>query len=242
MLRMLSVMASGVMASGAAWAQSLAPLQIHYQVRPPYSHVSAGAVVGLVADPLAAALQRAGIAFNWVETPFQRQMSLIQAGQGLDCGLGLSRSAEREALGKFTRPLYQDHPFMALTRRADGVRPDQTLSSLLAADRSTLLVKDGYSYGAVVDAALGRHLGVVRRTSAESLQMVRMIDAARADWMIIAPEEAQVLLQQLPELSPRLKLVPIADRPAGNARHLYCNRAVPDAVIEQIDRVLDERR
>ena len=163
-------------------------------------------------------------------------------GQGLDCGLGLSRSAEREALGKFTRPLYQDHPFMALTRRADGVRPDQTLSSLLAADRSTLLVKDGYSYGAVVDAALGRHLGVVRRTSAESLQMVRMIDAARADWMIIAPEEAQVLLQQLPELSHSLKLVPIADRPAGNARHLYCNRAVPDAVIEQIDRVLDERR
>lgn len=241
MLRLLMVLVC-LLACVPAWAQKLTPLQIHYQVRPPYSHGSASGVVGLVADPLAAALQRAGIDFIWLETPFQRQMSLIQSGQGMDCGLGLSRSPEREALGKFTRPIYQDRPFMALTRRADGVRPDQTLSNLLTSGQSTLLVKDGYSYGAVVDAALGRHPGAVRRTSAESLQMVRMIDAGRADWMIVAPEEAEVLLLQLPELSLRLKLVAIADKPAGNARHLYCSRAVPDEVIEQINRALDERR
>lgn len=242
MLRMLSVLAIGVMASGAAWAQSLAPLQIHYQARPPYSRAGTGGAVGLLADPLAVALQRAGIAFSWVETPSRRQLSLIQSGQGLDCGLGWFRSPEREALGKFSRSIYQDRPFVALTRRDDGVAPDQTLAGLLAAGQPRLLVKDGYSYGAAVDALLAQHPAAVQRTSAESAQMVRMIDAGRAGWMLVAPEEAGELLEQLPTAAAHLKLIPIAAMPVGNTRHLYCSRAVPDAVIEQIDRALDERR
>lgn len=241
MLRTLTVLALCLLIASPVRADVTGPLQIHFQPRPPYSHKRAGAVLGLVADPLAAALQRAGIAYTWIETPSQRQLGLIQSGLGLDCGLGWFRNPEREALGKFTRPLYQDRPFMALTQRDGGIAPDQTLAGLLGG-KFLVLVKDGYSYGAAVDAALGEHAGVVRRTSAESLQMVRMIDAQRAGWMIVAPEEAQDLLLQLPDAAARLKLVPIANMPAGNTRHLYCSRAVPDAVIEQINRALETRR
>jgi polar amino acid transport system substrate-binding protein len=241
MLRMPTVLAICLLASAPGWAQPLPPLQIHYQARPPYSRSSAEGVVGLLADPLAAALRRAGIAFVWVESPSQRQLSLIQSGQGLDCGLGWFRNAEREAQGKFSRPIYQDRPFMALTRRGDGVVSDQTLAGMLGAGRLALLVKDGYSYGSAVDVVLGQYPVAVRHTSAENLQMVRMIDAGRAGWMIVAPEEAGVLLQQLPEVASRLKLVPIAGMAEGNTRHLYCSRAVPDVVIEQINRALDER-
>lgn len=239
---MLTVLAIYLLVCGPGRAEVPGPLQIHYQSRPPYSSNNAGQAVGLLVDPLVEALQRAGLVFAWVETPSQRQLGLIQSGRGLDCGLGWFRNPEREVLGKFTRPLYRDRPFMALTRRDDGIAPDKTLASLLGAGRSTVLVKDGYSYGAAVDAVLGQHPGAVRRTSAESLQMVRMIEAGRAGWMIVAPEEAEVLLQQLPDVAAGLKLVPIAGMADGNTRHLYCSRAVPDAVIEQINRALDERR
>jgi hypothetical protein len=215
-------------------------VQIHYQSRPPYSQEGASGAVGLLADPVAAALQRAGIAFTWVKTPGQRQLSLIQAGRGAHCGLGWFRNAEREALGKFTRPVYQDRPFMALTRRDGGGAPNQPLASLLGAGGPAVLVKDGYSYGAVLDALIAQQPSAVRRTSAESVQMALMIDAGRAAWMIVAPEEAEVLLQQMPEVARRLQLVAVAGMPDGNTRHLYCSQAVSDALITQINRALDD--
>ena len=90
-------------------------------------------------------------------------------------------------------------------------------------------------------ALIARNPSHVRRTAAESAQMVRMIDAARAGWMIVAPEEAGALLAALPGATDRLRLVPLPDAPAGPTRHVYCNRSLPDAMIERLDRAIAER-
>ena len=77
------------------------PLRLLYQERPPYTTPRAdGSVEGLVATPAAQALQRAGIAFRWEQTPSQRQLLLVQTGDAGACGLGWFRNAERERLGK----------------------------------------------------------------------------------------------------------------------------------------------
>ncbi len=221
-------------------------LQIHYQHRPPYSEDSeAGPPTGLLVARAKAALLKAGVAHQWVRTPGQRQFALIQSGQGLDCGLGWFRSPERETRGRFTRAIYQDQPFVALVRRETGMQPLQPLSDWLGRTELPLLVKDGYSYGPVMDAriaALAANDGPLRRTTAESTQMVRMIAAGRAGWMLSTPEEAEVLLRSTPEVANRLALLAIAGAPAGNSRHLYCSLAVPEAVIQRIDRALEEVR
>lgn len=228
-------------ACAVATADATQVLQIHYQVRPPFSEVRPdGSIAGVLADPTSAALKRAGVVHHWQQTPGQRQLLLIQAGEGWHCGLGWFRLPEREGLGKFSKPIYRDRPFVALTREDSPVVAGSSPAALLASAGTVLLAKEGYSYGAVLDNLLLQHPGAVRRTTAESTQMVRMILARRADWMLITPDEAGPLLQQLGPGAGEVRMRPLGGVPAGNQRYLYCSRAVPDGVIDAFNRALTE--
>jgi polar amino acid transport system substrate-binding protein len=237
-------------AAAPASAQGTPPvpasvLTLHYQERPPYSQTGAdGHVHGLLATAAARACQKAQLSCTWARTPGQRQVALIQAGHGWDCGLGWYRNAEREALGRFSAPLYQDRPYMALARRGTPWEPQRAgLAALLSDAALPLLVKEGYSYGPLLDGLIAQHAGQVRRTSAEAQQMARMLEAGRAGWMIVAPEEAEVLLGDPGSAGapPQLQLYPLPGLSAGQTRHQYCNKAVPEAVIERLNRALSER-
>ena len=76
-------------------------------------------------------------------SPPQRQLLLVQTGDAGACGLGWFRNAERERLGRFSRPLYRDLPMGALVRAdvplADGV----ALATTLASGKQTVLTKLG---------------------------------------------------------------------------------------------------
>lgn len=222
--------------SGAAPDQAPAAdttLTVHFQERPPYSaRTAGGAVTGLVALPAARALDAAGLRYRWAETPSQRQLALIQSGRGLHCGLGWFRNDERAARGKFTRALYRDEPFAALARAAAALPAGASAETLLADRRWRLLVKEGYSYGSHLDALIVRLQPVRVSTSAEPAQMAQMLRSGRADWMIVAPEEAGSLQ------APGLVQLPLAGMPPGPTRHLYCSADVPDAWIARIDAAL----
>lgn len=226
----------GCAAAAGAGAQTLT---LHYQDRPPYSSADvSSAVTGLVATPAEQALRRAGIAYAWALTPSQRQLVLIQQGEGLHCGLGWFRNAERAALGKFSAPLYRDEPFAAIARA--GVLAESPLAArdALAAASGSLLLKDGYSYGGYLDGLVAAALVAPMRTPVEPQQMLRMLAAGRAGWMIATPEEATVMLAALGPEAAGLRLRRFTDVPPGQTRHLYCNRAVPDDWLARIDRAL----
>jgi polar amino acid transport system substrate-binding protein len=216
----------------AAQAQALT---LHYHERAPYSMTQAdGTVAGLVATPSAQALAQAAVAFVWVRTPSQRQLALIQEGDGLHCGVGWFRNAERAALGKFSKPLYRERPFGALARADSPLRGAEAMA--LAGD--ALLVKEGYSYGPQLDRLIATLTPPPAKTSVETPQMLRMLLAGRADWMIVSPEEAQVLRQEAGSAGAGLRVLAFADISAGETRHLYCNRAVPDVWLARIDQAL----
>ena len=208
-------------------------LTLHYQERPPYSATQPdGSVRGLVADPAASALQRAGIAFRWTLTPSQRQLALVQTGHGLQCGVGWFRNPQRAARGQFSAALYQDQPLAALVRTGVVETASTTARVLLASATLRLLVKDGYSYGPLLDGQIAAAATAPLRTSVEPMQMSLMLVSRRADWMIVAPEEAAVLTR------PGLLLTPLADAPDGPARHLYCSSDVPEGWMTRIDDAL----
>lgn len=219
-----------------AQAQSLT---LHYQERAPYSTTQPdGGVAGLAATPAARALAQASLAFVWARTPSQRQLALIQEGPGLHCGVGWFRNPERAALGKFSKPLYRDKPFGALARNDSPLRSGMRGAEALALAGDTLLVKDGYSYGPQFDRLIAAHTPPPVKTSAETLQMLRMLVAGRAGWIIVTPEESQVLRDEAGPAGAGLRQVVFADISAGETRHLYCNRSVPDAWLARIDRAL----
>ena len=214
-------------------------LTLHYHERAPYSVTQAdGSVTGLVATPAAQALSQAAVAFVWARTPNQRQLALIQEGDGLHCGVGWFRNAERAALGKFSKPLYRDQPFGALARGDSPLRAGLRGAEAMALAGNALLVKEGYSYGAQFDRLIAMQTPPPAKTSAETQQMLRMLLAGRAGWMIVSPEEAQVLRQEAGAAATGLRTVAFTDISAGETRHLYCNRAVPDAWLARIDQAL----
>jgi polar amino acid transport system substrate-binding protein len=141
-------------------------------------------------------------------------------------------NGQRLKLGKFSRPLYRDLPFGALVRDGLDLPEPVTAAALLADRRHALLVKDGYSYGSMLDGLIARISPRRVRTSVDPLQMALMLRSGRADWMIVAPEEAQVLG------GAGLRLVALADAPPGPTRHLYCSLDVPDAWMARIDAAL----
>ena len=71
--------------------------------------------------------------------------------------------------------------------------------------------------------------------------MARMLLAGRASWMIVGAEESDALRQAAHAGAGTLRYVAFADMPAGETRHLYCNRAVPDAWLARIDQALSAR-
>ena len=220
--------------AAGSMAHAAPALTLHYQERPPYSATGPqGQVSGLVAEPAARALHAAGIAFAWARTPNQRQLALIQGeATGLHCGVGWFRNAGREALGRFSAPLYRDSPLAALVRAGAWREPSATAATLLSAPSLRLLVKDGYSYGPRLDALIAAAAHPPLRTSVEPVQMARMLASDRADWMLVAPEEAELLT------APDLRLLPLVDEPRGQTRHLYCSRTVPAEWMARIDRAL----
>ncbi|MDP2369538.1 hypothetical protein [Rhodoferax sp.] len=245
-LRRLQWVLAGTALIGArALAQALqggavaAPILVHYQERAPYSQTLAdGAVQGLVATPTALAFERAGIAFRWMLTPSQRQLALIQHGTAAHCGVGWFRNPSREAVGKFSVALYRDQPLAALVRVGAGWQPGMGFEDALASPSLRLLVKDGYSFGVRVDALIATRAVRKVTTSGEPLQLVSMLLAERADWMLVAPEEAEVILKQSPNHAKQLSLAPLNDMPAGLERHLYCSPAVPDALMARLNAAL----
>ncbi len=216
-----------------AHAQSVT---LHYQERPPYSSLdSAGNVVGLVATPAAEALAAAGIPYQWRQTPSQRQLALIQSGSGPHCGVGWFRNDERAGLGKFSRALYQDRPFGVLVRETLDLPEVVTAGGLMADRGLKLLVKEGYSYGVALDGMIERLQARTVVTSAEPASMGQMLRSGRADWMVLAPEEGELIAGQ------GLRLLALAGMPDGQSRHLYCSRDLPDAWLARIDDALAQR-
>jgi polar amino acid transport system substrate-binding protein len=227
---------------GFAFGAQAQGLTLHYQERAPYSATQPdGAVVGLVATPAAQALSQAAVAFEWARTPSQRQLALIQEGEGLHCGIGWFRNVERATRGKFSKPLYRDRAFAALARGDSPLRTGLSGAEAMALAGESLLVKEGYSYGPQLDRLIAAHLPPPLKTSAETPQMLRMLVAGRAGWMIVAPEEAQALRRDAGPAAAGLRTVAFSDILAGQTRHLYCNRAVPDAWLARIDQALGER-
>ena len=224
---------------GAVAAQ---PLTLHYQDRPPFSSIGPdGQPQGLLLVPLKRALAQAGIDYRWSNTPSQRQLALIQQGDGQDCGIGWFYSAVRETQGRFSRPIYHNLPFHALMRVDRQIAAAASAAALLADSSQPLLTKEGYSYGARIDALIQAQPASVQRTSAESVSMARMVVAGRAGWMLISPEESGPLLASMGAEGALLRLVSLAGAEPGPTRHLYCNRQVSSALMARLDRELAER-
>ncbi|MBI2381381.1 MAG: hypothetical protein HYV16_11570 [Gammaproteobacteria bacterium] len=218
-------------------AHAAEPINLHFNERPPYLvSGQGGAVTGLTADRAAEAFRQAGIPFAWVKTPALRQLALLKESASRDCLVGWYKNPERERFARYTLPIYRDGRIIALSsaRTADLAGSDR-LNRLLKNPELTLLVKDGYSYGADVDRRIRQLKPRIYGVAQESGYMLRMILEGNGSYLLAAEEEARALIAHEGLDLGKFRLIPLSDAPLGELRHIACSRKVPGREIEALN-------
>lgn len=227
------VLGMTLLGSVSSWAQELA---LHYFPRPPYVFEKDGELAGLTGSPVVHALRRAGIAFAWHQTPASRFFATLQRGEGLDCGIGWFRNSEREAMGKFSKPIYQDEGMAVVTYAGHAVlRKAMPIEDLLSNRDLLFLAKQSFSYGQELDALIGKLQPQRDMVTTENLNMLRMLHAHRADYMLMAPEELTGAVAATGLALSDFTILRPTNMPKGELRYLWCSKLVPDAWIHRIN-------
>lgn len=211
-------------------------ITLHYFARPPYVTEHEGRLSGLTGAPVVQALHNAGIRFAMQATPPSRFLALMQRGEGPDCGIGWFRNAEREALGKFSKPIYQDEAMIVVTYAGHAtLRSGTSLEALLGNADWLFLAKQAFSYGRTTDALIAQLQPRRELVAAENTNMLRMLHAHRADYMLMAPEELTGAVAAAGLTLADFAVVRPNNMPKGEMRYLWCSKAVPDAVMGRIN-------
>jgi uncharacterized protein (TIGR02285 family) len=193
-------------------------------------------VHGLIADAVSTALKYADIDYTWLQTPATRQLDIIRDNTSATCAAGWFKTPERQNFAKFTVPVYQDQPFVAITRRDnDLIGSDESPERLFKERRLRLLAKSGYSYGTYIDSQIQEFSPRQVMTTADNRTMMLMLQNHRADYCFMTEEEAYDLLLFSGLNKMDFRVINLRDVPRGNLRYLLCSSMVPDQTIKRIN-------
>jgi polar amino acid transport system substrate-binding protein len=216
---------------------AVAQVTLHFSERPPYVYIKDGQLSGLIGSPAEAAFKAAGVQYTLALTPTERQIRMIKNNVGLDCtASGALKTEEREAFGKFSKPIYQDKARIAITSSKNTkVRDGSTIESALGDKAINLLVKQGYSYGKALDDLIEKMQPTKIVVTAENIQMLRMIRAERADLMFISQEEADSVIVAAGINAADIRKIHFSNAPNGETRYIFCSKRVPDEIINKLN-------
>ncbi|HNB26035.1 MAG TPA: transporter substrate-binding domain-containing protein [Alphaproteobacteria bacterium] len=232
----------GIAVAAGSVAADEPSLTILFHIRPPYSELGAPAgVKGLLVAPIIRAMSKADLSAQWVEMPPARQTEEIRRAEGPVCGLGWFKRPEREEFAVFTAPIYRDKPSVVVARKDDARFAAPAALQFLFADRSAkLIVKTGYSYGAVIDAWILRQHPDAEETAVGNEAILNMIANGRRDYVIMAAEEAEYLLKRDAAFGEKLQAVTLTDAPEGEQRYLMCSKATPADTLARLNAALTD--
>jgi len=218
------------------------PVILMYAERAPYIVAGAGGKIsGLTASPAVKAFETAGIPYDPVAIPTNRQLASIKANNSHTCGIGWFDRPDRRDYALFTKPIYRDRPTVVLMHREtalDGYF--NSLEALIANKDMVILVKTQFSYGQQIDSWISTYQTRKTSVTLDNIGMLRMIMVGRADYMLMGQEEAtHLLLQSGAPSTEDVRILSLPDSPQGNYRHLMCSKSVPEITIERLNQVID---
>lgn len=239
---MLRVIMLFVLMTGYVFAED-GLMNVMFNERVPYmSEVkAANTVKGLTADVVNYAFPKAGIKYKWENVPAKRQLEILTVGTDLAVGLGWFKNPDREKFAKFSVAMYQDKPMHAIVKATNKkLTSGKTVESVLKDQNINMLIKDGYSYGQFIDDKIKALNPKMSKVTVESVNMVKMLYADRADYFFITPEEADDVIAQAGYKMEEFNLISFSDMPEGGKRYLMYSKSVDDATIKKIDTYIEE--
>ncbi|MBV8468440.1 MAG: transporter substrate-binding domain-containing protein [Burkholderiaceae bacterium] len=214
-------------------------ITLQFDDRLPYAmQQQDGAVVGVLVSQAERIFHDADVPFVWARSSARRQWYTLQKAEEMNCVIGWFKTREREKLLKFTKAIYRDKPQVLIARNDFHALDGDSIEKILETRNVRVLLKSNYSYGPVIDELL-MNLGSTKVvTDVEVVKMVAMLKANRADIMFASGEEAHFLLDEIGSNLAGLHLLLPSGMPPGERRYIACNKAVPDEIIERLNRAI----
>lgn len=76
------------------------------------------------------------------------------------------------------------------------------------------------------------------QVAADSIRLLKMVESRRCDFMLIPPEEVDVLMDAAQVPKEKFMLKAMSDIPRGNLRHIIYSKTVPTDLIRRIDQAI----
>ncbi len=213
------------------------PLNVLYFEYPPYYHAHPdGQPTGLIVELARKVFATAGVEAQFDFVPAKRILHDIESDQPV-ASLGWFKTPEREAFARFSLPIYINRPVgvFFLRENEEKFRPYETLEALMESGVFLIGRVQALSDGEQLDALLDRYPDKIVQVAADSVRLVKMLETGRFDFILIPPEEMDVLLQEAQVAPEDFMLRSMRDIPQGNARHIMYSMSVDETVIRKID-------
>jgi polar amino acid transport system substrate-binding protein len=215
-------------------------LKLLHEIREPLSfRDERGKLTGLVVTPVEDAMTVAKVSRLWIETPFKRQLIMVEANDEAVCAVGLYKNKERQKYAKFSHVILRslDRPSVILAHKDFQPGTGLDLLKIMSMPGIKMLKKDGASYGSVIDDLIERSNITVVSTTAEAMNMAKMIAAKRADFIFTPEGDALNMIKSTGEEG-KLHIVKPQGMPQGLERYLMCSQRVSDELLQRFNKAL----
>ena len=209
--------------------------------RPPfYVRQADGNFAGLVAAPVGQAFERAGIPFVWTTALFQTHLAEIRSNDRPICAAGWFETEERKEYARFSIPVYQDQPWVAVGRIENPSMWSLTFGEMISQPNIKMVAQIDFSFGAKIDQMIEDSGLTVRLVATDAARNLERILDGFEDFLLISPEELSVTINQV-RGSEQLVQRSFPDIPLGNTRHIICSLSVSDDQIRLLNEAIADR-
>ncbi len=215
-------------------------LDVHYFEYPPYYHqLEDGQASGIIVDLARQVFAAAGVEPKFSFVPAKRILHEMQ-GDRPTASLGWFKTPERERFARFSLPIYVNRPVgvFFLRENEQRFRPYDTLEGLLQSGSFFFGRVQGFSEGALLDRMISKYQDKTVQVAADSIRLLKMVESRRCDFMLIPPEEVDVLMDAAQVPKEKFMLKAMSDIPRGNLRHIIYSKTVPTDLIRRIDQAI----
>ena len=219
-----------------------AQLNVAYIEYPPYySTTSGGDLDGIIIDIVRKVFKRSGVHCTYVSLPSKRIISDIEKGAPV-ASLGWFKTAEREMFAKFSLPIYINKPagVVMLRDEANRFSAYNSFKDLMNSGLFKIGRIAGHSEGEYIDGILFDKKGQTVWVAATEVHLVKMLKTKRFDFILLPPEEIEVLAKSAGYSMNDFALQPMNDIRSGNARYIMYAKSIDDGLIKQIDNAIIE--
>jgi len=215
-------------------------LDIYYFEYPPYYHkLENGQASGIIVDLARKILASAQVEAKFHFVPAKRILHEIQSDHPA-ASLGWFKTSEREQFAHFSLPIYVNRPaeVFLLRENEHKFRPYDSLEGLLQSGHFFFGSVQGFSEGPRLDAMLARYEHKTMQVATDTIRLLKMLESKRFDFMLLRPEEVDVLLQAAQTTKDKFMLRAMIDIPQGNLRYIMYSKAVDQDIIRRIDQAI----